>query len=131
MNFTYTLIKPSDGQWGVLKNGRWTGMIGALHQTEVDIGNHWFCEKYFKKMLTLSKVISLFFIAPVPFGVTFARGQVISFSNLINTDHYKLFIRNPDTTINFQSYSEPLHYISWSVIGIFCLILPPFLVAAI
>ena len=38
LNFTYTLIKPSDGQWGVLKNGRWTGMIGALHQREVDIG---------------------------------------------------------------------------------------------
>ena len=42
MNFTYTLIKPSDGQWGVLKNGRWTGMIGALQRKEVDIGNHWY-----------------------------------------------------------------------------------------
>ena len=137
MNFTYTLIKPSDGQWGVLKNGIWTGMIGALDRRLIDIGNIYlvlnrgiiFLWKSFKKLLfTLSCYI---FVAPVPFGVTFARGQVISFSNLINTDHYKLFIRNPDTTINFQSYSEPLHYISWSVIGIFCLILPPFLVAAI
>ena len=40
LNFTYTLIKPSDGQWGVLKNGKWTGMIGALQRKEVDIGNH-------------------------------------------------------------------------------------------
>ena len=40
MNFTYTLRKPSDGQWGVLKNGKWTGMIGALQRKEVDIGNH-------------------------------------------------------------------------------------------
>ena len=81
-----------------------------------------------KNKLTLSSYI---FIAPVPFGVTFARGQVVSFSNVINTDYYKLFIKNPDTTINFQSYSEPLHHILWSAIGIFCIILPPFLVAAI
>ena len=40
LNFTYTLIKPSDGQWGILKNGKWTGMIGALQHKEVDIGNH-------------------------------------------------------------------------------------------
>ena len=51
MNFTYTLTKPSDGQWGVLKNGKWTGMIGALQRKEVDIGNQLiFLLKVFQKM---------------------------------------------------------------------------------
>ena len=39
MNFTYKLKKPSDGQWGSLKdNGQWTGMVKELHLKEADIG---------------------------------------------------------------------------------------------
>ena len=43
--------------------------------------------------------------------------------------HFQLFIKNPETTINYQVYSEPLHYITWLLIGIFCIIMPPILVA--
>ena len=39
LNFTYLVTQPSDGQWGSsISNGSYTGMIGALHQKEVDIG---------------------------------------------------------------------------------------------
>ena len=39
LNFTYLVTQPSDGQWGSSNtSGRYRGMIGALHQKEVDIG---------------------------------------------------------------------------------------------
>ena len=39
MNFTYTLIKPPDGQWGSIQpDGSWSGMVGLLASGEVDIG---------------------------------------------------------------------------------------------
>ena len=39
MNFTYTLRKPPDGQWGSLtKNGTWTGMVNELLHKKADIG---------------------------------------------------------------------------------------------
>ena len=39
MNFTYKLKRPSDGQWGSLKDkGQWTGMIKELLLKEADIG---------------------------------------------------------------------------------------------
>ena len=40
LNFTYSLKKPSDGQWGAsISNGSYTGMIGALQQKEADFGS--------------------------------------------------------------------------------------------
>ena len=39
LNFTYLVKKPSDGIWGNSNSsGRYRGMIGALHQKEIDIG---------------------------------------------------------------------------------------------
>lgn len=40
MNFTYTLRKPKDGQYGAPKPSGWTGMIGDLTTKEADIGNN-------------------------------------------------------------------------------------------
>ena len=43
MNFTYTLRKPPDGQWGsLMKNGTWTGMVNELHLKKADIGMNTF-----------------------------------------------------------------------------------------
>ena len=28
--FSYTVIPTPDGEWGVLKNGTWTGMVGMI-----------------------------------------------------------------------------------------------------
>ena len=39
MNFTYTLIKPPDGQWGAIQpDGSWSGMVGLLQTGVIDIG---------------------------------------------------------------------------------------------
>ena len=39
MNFTYSLTKSPDGQWGaVLPNGSWTGMVKDLQNDVFDIG---------------------------------------------------------------------------------------------
>jgi hypothetical protein len=39
LNFTFTLTKPEDGEYGVRKNGSgWTGMVGMLVQDKIDIG---------------------------------------------------------------------------------------------
>ena len=39
MNFTFTLRKPPDGQWGsLMKNGTWTGMVKELQLKKADIG---------------------------------------------------------------------------------------------
>ena len=47
MNFTFTLEKPDDGEWGVLKpDGNWTGQIKLLLDEKVDIGNKYFSSRY-------------------------------------------------------------------------------------
>ena len=34
LNFTFTIEKPTDGEWGVLqKDGSWSGMVGMLDAT--------------------------------------------------------------------------------------------------
>ena len=39
MNFTYTVIEPPDGEWGVLRDdGTWSGMVGQLEAKVVDFG---------------------------------------------------------------------------------------------
>ena len=37
LNFTLSIIQPDDGQYGVLKNGQWTGMMKQLVHKEADI----------------------------------------------------------------------------------------------
>ena len=38
LNFSYTVVNPPDGEWGVLKgDGTWSGMVGQLETKKVDI----------------------------------------------------------------------------------------------
>ncbi|KAK2172269.1 hypothetical protein NP493_975g02012 [Ridgeia piscesae] len=37
MNFSYTIVEPPDGQWGVISNGTYNGVIGQLQHKEVDL----------------------------------------------------------------------------------------------
>ena len=40
LNFTYTLSRSPDGQWGALqRNGTWTGMMRPMQNDVFDIGN--------------------------------------------------------------------------------------------
>ena len=51
MNFTYTLKKPPDLNWGSLqKDGTWNGMVRLLQDQEADIG------KYMIEMGILNKL---------------------------------------------------------------------------
>ena len=70
------------------------------------------------------------FTAPVPLSLTFDRHKDISFAKTMDLDFTQLYIKNPNSAINYKAYSEPLHYISWLCIGIFCIILPPFIFLA-
>ena len=40
MNFTFSLKKSPDGQWGaILANGSWTGMVKDLQNDVFDVGS--------------------------------------------------------------------------------------------
>ena len=40
INFTYSLTKPPDGQWGAIQpDNSWTGMVGMLQAGDIEIGN--------------------------------------------------------------------------------------------
>ena len=65
------------------------------------------------------------------FSTTLARSQAVSFVNPLATGSYNYFMKNPEGAINYQAYSEPLHYLTWLSIGVFCVILPLFLLVTI
>ncbi|XP_070187889.1 probable glutamate receptor [Littorina saxatilis] len=37
LNFSYRLVLPPDGEWGDLRNGHWTGLLGLMERKEVDL----------------------------------------------------------------------------------------------
>ena len=75
-------------------------------------------------------VYELYFsIAPVAFTTTVARSQVVSFTMPLEWVKFSLFIKNPDGAINYEAYTEPLHYTTWLLIVVFCMVLPPCLLA--
>ncbi|XP_067680518.1 glutamate receptor 2-like isoform X1 [Haliotis asinina] len=37
LNFSVQLVEPADGEWGLLVDGKWTGLIGQLQQRDVDM----------------------------------------------------------------------------------------------
>ncbi|TRY76579.1 hypothetical protein TCAL_10143 [Tigriopus californicus] len=62
MNFTFSIIRPPDGKWGVLEaNGSWNGMVGMVSRKEVDF-------------------------ALGPFGMSAERSEVIDFSFPLRQD---------------------------------------------
>ena len=96
MNFTYTLIKPPDGQWGSIQaDGTWSGMVNLLANQDIDI-------------------------ATAPFTVTEERSVVMTFSSPITKIYHTLFIKNPADKLNLLAYVEPMHWIAW--VGLFVLL---------
>ena len=98
-------------------------MIGALQRKEVDIGMQILQYIY-------HNLIKNYFIA-IAFIVTLPRSKVISFTLTLARDYHLLYIKNPDGAINYQSYTEPFHHVTWLFIAVFCIIFPPLLWAAI
>ena len=103
MNFTYTLNKPPDNNWGSLHlNGSWNGMIKMLQKKDIDF-------------------------APASFTVYYERSQVISFANAFTSAFNVLAIKTPSDAYNYQAYIEPLTKWSWICILIFIAVGPMFL----
>ncbi len=103
MNFTYSVVRPPDKQWGAIqKDGTWNGMVRMLQMDEIDI-------------------------APTDFTVTIERSAVMSFLNPITQIYHSLFIKNPSDSYNFQAYIEPMHWLAWVILLVFIALVPPFL----
>ena len=68
MNFTYDMVRPPDGKWGVKsETGNWNGMIGMLDRGEVDI-------------------------ALGPFSVTETREEVCDFTQPVLIDYWTILM---------------------------------------
>ena len=107
MNFTYTLIKPSDGKWGAIQpDGTWNGMIDLLADQEIDI-------------------------APAPFTVTEKRSTVVTFASPITEVFHTLFVKNPAESYNVMAYINPMHWFAWICLFVLLATVPPLLYLAI
>ena len=72
--------------------------------------------------------LGLAFISGVAsFGNTMARRKVVSFCDPMTESFNTLFIKNPSQAFNFAAYVEPMHYLSWIFVIVFCLLTPTFL----
>lgn len=101
MNFTYDLMKPPDGEYGVIQaNGTWSGMVGMLSRGEIDI-------------------------APTDFTVTAERSTVMTFAYPITYIHHSLFIKTPTSeSLYYSTYFDPIQGKSWALIFGFTVIAP-------
>ena len=72
--------------------------------------------------------LGLTFISGVaPFRNTMARRKVASFCDPMSESFTTLFIKNPSQALSFAAYLEPMHYLAWIFVIVFCLLTPPFL----
>ena len=69
----------------------------------------------------------LSFPAVIAFTVTRARSEAITFAQSILQIPHGVFIQNPSGTLHYMAYIEPMHYLAWIVIGLFCVLTPPVL----
>jgi hypothetical protein len=122
MNFTYTVRKPPDGMYGTIKTDKsWNGIVGLLAAQTADIGKHLIVNCF-----TILYIL-LLNLAVTDFAVTLWRSYVISFSYPLTDVYHSVFIKNPVGNYNFGAYTDPLTYLSWIAINIFCIAVPPVL----
>ena len=107
MNFTYTVIKPPDGQYGALQpDGTWNGMVKLLANQDIDI-------------------------ATTTFAVTQEQSTVITFASPLYEVYYALFIKNPNEIFNIMAYIEPMHWLAWVGMLVLLATVPPLLYLAV
>ena len=58
---------------------------------------------------------------------TTARTKSTSWTIPLVFSYQAIFIKNPANVYNYESYVEPMAYLSWGVVAIFLLCTPPFL----
>ncbi len=70
------------------------------------------------------------YIGVTDLTITQARSTVVSFPNPITMIYHSVFIQNPKEGIHLKAYTDPLQYLSWVMIGVYCLVVPPILFIA-
>ncbi|XP_050405931.1 glutamate receptor ionotropic, kainate 3 [Patella vulgata] len=93
LNFSFQLIEPPDQEWGIMKDGRWTGLIGQLARSEVDL-----------------------VVAAIT--VSNARETVMDFSFPYFYDSTGIFLRKPDAGL--QKWYTLLAPFTWQVLLCIC-----------
>ena len=58
---------------------------------------------------------------------TGARTESASWTIPLVFSHSSIFIKNPTNVFNYESYVEPMAYLSWGFVVVFLLFTPPFL----
>nr|XP_027228059.1 probable glutamate receptor [Penaeus vannamei] len=83
LNFTYSVLKSVDGEWGRLHpNGSATGMIGMCQRKEADM-------------------------ALGPFSITYMRSQVIDYSVPLYIDSFGIFLPRPYRERDLTGFVKP------------------------
>ena len=67
------------------------------------------------------------FLAPTSLIQTVARTESASWAIPLVFSYQAIFIKNPVNVYNYESYVEPMAYLSWGIVIIFLLFTPPFL----
>ena len=106
LNFSYTVTKPPDGEWGVLQSdGSWSGMVGQLETKEVDL-------------------------AVADFTITEERSKAITFSTLLDEIYHAIIIQNPVNAYHYEAYTSALTNETWLMILAWIVATPPILFIA-
>ncbi|XP_050719652.1 probable glutamate receptor isoform X2 [Eriocheir sinensis] len=87
-NFSYVLKLPDDDQWGALKDGRWTGMVGEVHRREVEM-------------------------ALGPTSITEAREKAIDFTVPFDYEPWDILIPESIVTVDLTAYLFPFANLVW------------------
>ncbi|XP_066945382.1 probable glutamate receptor [Macrobrachium rosenbergii] len=94
LNFTYTIYRPSDQEWGrEMPNGSFTGMIGMCQRKEVDV-------------------------AIGPFVMAWDRYQAADYSTTIHFDQYGIILPRPRREVDLSGIAKPLSWEVWMSLGI-------------
>ncbi|XP_045135079.1 probable glutamate receptor [Portunus trituberculatus] len=99
MNFTYSVTTPSDGEFGSLTKGRWTGLIGDVLSGQAHV-----------IVAQLSQ--------------TYSRAQVIDYSSVLIKFSYRIFARpQARSAVSWSSYTRPFSQSLWIGLGLTIVIL--------
>lgn len=91
-NFKMRIIRPKDGQFGVLaQDGRWTGLVGTLERRESDVG-----------LTALSIIMS--------------RLAVIDFTRAYYVETVSFLMRMPEEVQNYLAILEPFSSTVWMML---------------
>ncbi|XP_042857756.1 probable glutamate receptor [Penaeus japonicus] len=90
INFTYKLVRPSDGSWGARQpDGSWSGMVGVVQRKEADLGLG-------------------------PFALTHSRSQVIEYSHTFFFENVVILASRGKPQHNPWSFLMPLAPAVWA-----------------